>query len=230
MKYYDILFEDNQRKYAYYRFDIRWKVSEIASSSSANGYILQKVMCFNDSKIGGIETRPYYEAWLVENGRCVPALWCEYDDSFEWGCKGMIASQIKNSFGKFGSVIYRTQVYWIDRDNDKLLFEKIDLWEEGGVYAAGNLKSCYVTECSFLDSIQPVFKRPDFVHQIDFVDENTIEKALHDLKQEFKLDSKKFESLVYDILEGTSYEFLIDRVTLPMVNISCKTEQRYRTE
>jgi hypothetical protein len=207
--YWDVLYNDNQRKYAYFNFSIKWKVSDITKSISSNGYIVQKVTCTNSSSISGIELEPYYEAWKVINGKCIKATACEPDDVFEWGSLSFIQLQIGNSLGKSGEIIYKTQVYWIDERDS--LYKTVDLWKEGTVYAAGNLKSCYVVDCCAFDSKRPVFVRPDFIHYVDFTDSEIIKKALIELRDEIP-STENFKSLVKGILEGTNYEFLLTEI------------------
>lgn len=207
MKYYKILCDDNQRKYAYFKFGIKWNVSMITNKLFANGYIVQKVICVNSSDVDGIETQPYYEAWKISNGECIESTDKDPDDIFEWGSLNFVCYQIANSLGKSGSVVYRTQVYWIE-ENDPL-YAKVDEWKKGAVVAAGELKSCYVVNCPYLNSTQPVFTRPDFIHRVDFTDPKIIKKGLLNFGEELSLPTENFKLLVQDILEGTDYEFLL---------------------
>lgn len=207
MECYEIMQEDNLRQYAYFKFAIKWNPSAIAKQQNPNGYIVQKVICTNSSSVGGIETQPYYEAWKISGGECIGLAYNEPDDIFEWGSLNLICYQIANSFGKTGNVVYQTQVYWIDECDP--LYEKVDLWKKGSVYAAGDLKSCYVVDCPSFNSKQPVLVRPDFVHRVDFTDSKIIKKALFELVKELSLPIEKVKPFVQDILEGSDYEFLL---------------------
>lgn len=209
-KYYRVLCCDNQRKYAYFRLGIKWNVSVIANEACANGYIVQQLSFANDTKIRGIPDESYYEAWKVVNGECVDAKDDRWDDLFSWGCSGFLSESIKNSIGKSGAVVYKAQVYWVKEGTP--LYSIVDKWEKNWLSAAGNLNSCFTEKCQTVNFGEPVFVRPDFIHQVEFTDPQVIKTTIVDWKKNVALSPEEIDAIVEEMLIGTEYESLIEEL------------------
>lgn len=198
---------DNNKPFAYYCLGINWIPEAIINDRCNDGYIVQKVNLTNTTGIRGIpEEIDYYEAWKVEKGQCIE---CrknnESDDNFLFFGKYFIGEAIAKSIGKKGCIKYITEVYWISKIND--LYKTVDEWERGTVSLAGELKSVLVENCSKLHKCTPVFKRPEFVHNVIFLDKNIIKSAIEENmsftdKETLRnaLDNPEYGELIDDII------------------------------
>lgn len=213
MKFYDELENVNNKKFSYCCLKIKWIIPNIVKDRENNGFIVQKVKFVNTTGIEKYEKQiEYYEAWKVKNFKIIEEDEnIEEDDCFCISSKYLIFDSIKESLGKVGEFIFESEIFWINK-SDKRYFE-IDTWKRNGVKMAGKLKSILVEEYDGLYGCIPICKRPDFIHKVNFVDEELIIKTI---QQEFAgyIKNKKEEFLeeLDENLKNTNYYYIVDKI------------------
>lgn len=143
-----------------------------------SGFIVQYVEVIDPLKTIRNYTKPYYEAWKVENGTVIHEGNGDeqYDDSFtneQNGsyliCKQFAIDAVQNAMKKEKvstmSISYNCKVFWVDKDD--CAYSIINNWEKGddcGITMAGQLRASYIAPGSIGEGISRIFKA-DFVLQ-----------------------------------------------------------------
>ena len=199
-KYYEIINIDNDKPYAYCSLGINWCPKDFINDKCLDGYIVQRVKITN---IGiDIPDANYYEAWKVENEKYVEHTDNKADDTFNVGNDLIINDYIILSLGKTGYIKFSAEVYWISKMNE--LYGFVDKWKEGRVREAGELKSILVKDCKELKNCVPIFKRPDFIHEVSFADKETIQRTIEKTYSErIKRKDKEFYIELQEMLKNT---------------------------
>lgn len=226
-EYYKEFDKDNDKPYAYYRLKTNWKTKNIINDKCLDGYIVQKVKISNNTGISGIDNKEYYEAWKVVNGECEKSKKHDYDDKFaneededDEILTNKFAIIIANSIGKAGEIKYSSEIFWISKQHD--LYKIVDEWQVGCVPESGNLKSILVVECKKFNEykLEPICKRDDFIHRVNFVNEKIITENIQNLALELK-NSGEFGKInclkeeledVYNFLPKVKYRSVVKNI------------------
>jgi len=215
MEYFSVIGnEDNNRPYAYYKYAIKWNVDAFTKDGVNNGYIVQKVKVTNTTGIQlnkeNEQIQEYYEAWRVENGKCVfpdSTLKVDYDDSFMSYSENLILDAIRDSLWREGMIEYESQFYWININNK--LYNVIDNWDYGASMAK-DLKSVYTKNCQELDNLIPIQVRPKFTHKVSFKNVDIIQNEIENLYKGWTKTKKEFEKMLKTELGDAGIDEIIE--------------------
>lgn len=160
-KYIDIIEENHTDYCACYQL-IKWKVIDIAGYNKSNGFIVQKFTRVSEPENLVIKDVTYYEAWLVQEGRCIETMNQKYDDQFAVAHPMCQLNAFNASLNKKGRYEFSGDVFWIDKEHDSVLYNMVWMWSTNEVEQAGGLRSVYETE--ILKNKNPRFRRIPFIH------------------------------------------------------------------
>lgn len=200
---------DISQPYAFYKYCVNWKVDMLCNGHDNNGYIVQKVH-FEPGISAIAPIDDYYEAWPVIEGKVVES-YHNPDDTF-MSDDGTIAHfLLDGSIGKKACTVYVTQVYWIDRSDKNSLL--IDQWKSGetdGIFPAGKLKACLVSNAGAFDPPNLKGERK-FMHITDCTTADNVVKSIrHCFKNVIEEKPQIAIEMISDLLSGTAFENLFD--------------------
>lgn len=215
-KYFDIVNNDNSKKFAFYDLSINWNLKSIINDDIEDGYIVQMVKFKNTTGIQlskeEYDNFAYYEAWKIEDGKSVDR-GNKSDDSFSCGNELSVPANIKCSLGKKGYIEYCSEVYWINKNHE--LYNMVNNWKYGAISLANGLKSILVSDCPQLKKFKPLFIREKFIHKVDFIDEKIIEESIKNFfKVRYAKHDKSFNNVINEIFDDKKYIKLKERLLI----------------
>lgn len=154
----------------WFTHQIKWMIPPRES-----GCIVQYVEVIDPLGVLRAYKKPYYEAWLIEDGAVLHDGYGdeEYDDSFSNEGNGelLILKQqaieiVQNSLKRTGCtssyVEYRCMAYWVEKETS--IYEKVKDWKSGseaGIMMANQLRASYFSPGE-LDNGKARYYRADF--------------------------------------------------------------------
>ncbi len=150
MKYYTKTKKDINKNWLEYSQEIKWNTEEICNNEE--GYIVQEVKIISNV----IPLSHYYEAWHVLNNKCEDYNDSSYDDKFCHFNEGAILDEWEKILGNNNYVIYKTNVFWIERKNN--VFKYVKNWVPC-IFEARDLNSIPYDEAKYMHNLVPLFSR-----------------------------------------------------------------------
>ena len=165
--------EDLHKKYISCGQYINWNIEGLSILESEQAFIVQEVRIAVDPPNRYVEAVHYFEAWKVKDGK-VSGLENTYcDDMFRIGNDLDEDDLIRDSMGKFGTVLFIPKVYVVKSNFE--LYDCVNGWPFNGVKQSNRLKSREANpklEEAFKNV--PVFERDVFRHDWKFDDPEDI--------------------------------------------------------
>ena len=140
-----------------------------------SGCIVQHVEVVDPLEILRAYKKPYYEAWLIEDGVVLHDGYGneEYDDSFTNEGDGellilkhqaieIVQNSLKKAGCKSSYVEFRCMTYWVEKETS--IYEKVKAWKRGseaGIMMANQLRASYFSPGE-LDNGKARYYRTDF--------------------------------------------------------------------
>ena len=119
---------------------INWNLEGLSILESEHAFIVQEVRIEVAPLNQYVEAAHYFEAWEVKDGKVMGVKDADCDDMFRIGDDLDEDDLIRDSMGKFGTVLFIPKVYVVKSNSE--LYDCVNSWPLNGVKQSNGLKSC----------------------------------------------------------------------------------------
>lgn len=152
---------------------INWNLEGLSILESEHAFIVQEVRIEVAPLNQYVEAAHYFEAWEVKDGKVMGVKDADCDDMFRIGDDFDEDDLIRDSMGKFGTVLFIPKVYVVKSNSE--LYDCVNSWPLNGVKQSNGLKSCKAnTKLEEAFKNVPAFERDIFRHDWKFDDPEDI--------------------------------------------------------